>query len=232
VRVIVIFLVGLVFGAACAGAGLYYNPMTGASTPAVGGEQWLSYGSPLAENLALTHNGDLALPRNPADVPELWEGTIKDTALLLVELRNSDGSLFGLGSRISALSETTDLLSQGVGLDSFWTVSAPGKGSFFVIERENIWPVLKEVVLPTLYFAERWQGTKGYALTSGPLASGHGLLLGATGEFRGQRGSALERYELRRYSAADGALDMSAELGILLPAPVAKEPVVEDAGTN
>ena len=184
--------------------------------PADGGEHWLRYDSPVGNNLALTHGGGLSVPASPAAIPNLWESTIEGTTLLLVELRSADGSLFGIGSRISALSENTELLWKGVGLDSYWTVSAPGRGTFFVIQEENIWPVLKEVILPTGYRSQGWRGNNTYALNTGPLDSGHGLLLGATGEFRDQKGLAQERYDLRRYSTIEGPVDMGAALGIIL----------------
>ncbi len=212
-------IVGLLLGAAVGGALLYYNPLTNVQgSPTADGGQWLLYESPLASNLVLTHGGELPVIANPPSVPELWESTIKDAAVLLVELRNADGSLFGFGTRISMLSAETDLLLKGVGLNTYWTVSVPGRGILFVAEHENIWPLLKEVVLPAVYLSQGWRGTKGYALTVGPLPSGHGLLLGATGEFKGQLGRAAERYELRRYDADKGPVDMSAELGLVFPA--------------
>ena len=222
-RVLLVFFVGLLVGLSVAAALLYFNPLTDVEAPSADDAQWLLYDSPLGSNLFLTHRGELPLRSNPDAVPELWESTIDGTVVLLVELRRSDGSLFGLGTRISALSEDTELLRNGVQLDSYWTVSAPGKGSLFVAQQENVWPVLKEVVLPTVYFTQGWRGTKGYALNAGPLPTGHGLVLGATGEFRDQRGRALERYELRRYSGTEGPVDMSAELGILLPPPAKTE---------
>ena len=219
---IFIFVLGLLAGVAAGASLIYFNPLMAVSAPLPGDEQWLSYDSPVTNNLLLTHSGALSMQKNPADVPELWEGTIAGTALLLVDLRNSDGSLFGLGTRIGNFSPDTDLLWNGVGLDSYWTVSVPGRGIFFVVESEHLWPVLKEVILPTRFFYQNWRGRKGYALNAGPLDSGHGLVLGGTGQFRGRRGRALERYELRRYSTSAGAVDMSAELGIFLPASASK----------
>jgi len=211
-----LFIIGFLLGAGIAAAAVYYNPLTAVTAPALAGEDWLLYDSPVANNLVLAHDGNARIRANPAGIPELWESTLEGTVLLLVELRNADGSLYGVGSRISVLAENTDLLRRGVGLQSHWAVSAPGRGIFFVIQEENIWPVLKEVVLPA-YYSESWRGSNRYTLTTGPLESGYGLLLGATGEFREQRGRAVERYEIRRYSRAAGPVDMSAELGIRLP---------------
>lgn len=228
---LIVFILGLVMGVGAGAALVYFNPLTTATAPAPGDEQWLSYDSPVTNNLVLTHSGELPMGTNPVGVPELWEVTIEGAALLLVELRNGDGSLFGLGTRISTLSRDTDLLWKGVRVDSEWTISVPGRGTFFVLEREDLWPALKEVVLPTRLFYQNWQGSKGYALNAGPLDTGHGLLFGATGEFRDQRGRSLERYELRRYSASSGPVDMSAELGISLPARV-NNPDDQPEGAN
>lgn len=219
-----VFAVGLLLGAAAAAGLLYVNPLTVPDAPAVGDEQWLSYDAPIQTSLALTHGGDLPLPVNPPRVPELWESTIDGTALLLAALRESDGGLFGFGTRISALSEQTDVLLTGVVVDSVWTISAPGRGILFVIERENAWPIARDILLPAVLFAREWRGIKGYAITTGPQASGYGLVLGVTGEFRDQLGRSQERYELRRYSASKGPLEMSAELGIALPSPPAVTP--------
>ena len=223
-RGLVVFVVGLLLGAAAAAGLLYLNPLANPDAPAVGDEQWLSYDSPVETNLILTHSGDLPLRMNPPTVPELWESTIDGTSVLLVALRDADGGLFGFGTRLTALSEQTDLLLTGVAVDSIWTVSAPGRGILFVIQRENAWPIIKEVVLPTVLFSRGWRGTKGYAVTTGPTPSGHGLVLGATGQFRDQRGRAQERYELRSYSASEGPVQMSAELGIALSSPAAATP--------
>lgn len=220
------FIIGFLLGAGIAAAAVYYNPLTGVTAPALADEDWLLYDSPVANNLVLAHDGNVPIRANPEGIPELWESTIEDTVLLLVELRKPDGSLYGLGSRISVLAENTDLLRHGVGLQSHWTVSAPGRGIFFVLQEENIWPVLKEVVLPA-YYSESWRGSNRYTLTTGPLETGHGLLLGATGEFRAQRGRAVERYEMRRYSRVAGPVDMSAELGILLPRASAQRAAAE-----
>jgi hypothetical protein len=223
-RRLAVFVVGLLLGAAAAAGLVYVSPLANPDAPAVGEEQWLSYDAPVQTNLALTHGGDLPLSLNPLGVPELWESTIDGTALLLVALRDADGGLFGLGTRITTLSERTDLLLTGVAVDSVWTISAPGRGSLFVIEQENAWPVVRDILLPAALFAREWRGIKGYAVTTGPQPSGYGLVLGVTGEFRDQRGRAQERYELRRYSASEGPLEMSAELGIVLPSPPVASP--------
>jgi len=204
-RYLIVTLLGLAAGVAAGGTALYYNPLTQGGTPPSAAENLvLEYGFPLADSMILTHGGTRALPTVPTDVNELWEGAIKKIMLNAVTLRGPDGSGRALATRVSVPSAQTNLLLTGAPVADYWLVTVPGEGSFFVHVRNNLWPFVKDVVIPIQYLGRTWQGPVQYDPTVGPRADQAGAVFGATGRYAETRGTARMSYRLDSFSRARG----------------------------
>ena len=197
-------LAGFLTGAMLALTGLYFNPLTETFGPLpASDDSMFTYSSPVTSELVFAHGNRSRMPSYPSGVPNLWEDTINESALSVVELRGSDGTA-AIASRISYPSEETDLLRSGVLLTDDWVVSFPGQGSLLISAQSNWWPFLKEVLIPVWYLGRPWPGPSEYAPTVGPANGVWALVNGATGRFAGVTGTAAERYSIQSFDEQVG----------------------------
>ena len=215
---------GLLVGAAVGGLLLYVNPLTGSRAMGVGTfDRVLEYSFP-ADVSAFTHSGRAPLPLKPAVVPELWETAVRSTVLGVITLSGDDARPEAVASRVITPSDRTELLGRGMIADDYWLVTVPGAGSLFVVSESNVWPLVKDTVLPVTLLGRRWSGARSYVPTDGPGLRGTALVLGATGRFEVQEGSALERYRVNAFSRSEGLEDLSGELHLRLLEPSSDPP--------
>lgn len=209
---------GLLVGAVIGCAGLYLNPLTEREAPEALDNDWtLTYGTPTTEGVAFTHGGASRLLIHPAGISELWENTVSQGLLSVVEMADDSGVAVGVASRISFPSESTELLGRGVIYTDQWVITIPGEGTFFVHCDSNMWPFIKENILPVWYLRRPWDGPHTYRPTVGPELRGLGQVTGATGRFVGLHGNAVERYRLSAFNDRVGPEQLRAELSLRLP---------------
>jgi hypothetical protein len=212
-KYLLVTVLGLVLGIGAGIAALYYNPLTVTGAQASAAESvLLEYEFPETDSMILTHGGRDVLPRVPPQVNELWESTIKKLMVNAVVLKDADGIPRALASRTSVPSAATDLLFKGALVTDHWLVTVPGEGSFVLQMQNNLWPFVKDTLIPVRYLGRAWQGPKLYQPTVGPLASGVGAVYGATGRFADSSGTGRESYRLDSFSRARG---VAAALGRL-----------------
>ena len=210
-------LLGLLIGAGLAGTALYYNPFTAHTGAApVVGDRVLRYALP-DQVLAAAVGEDAMLGGRSNTVGGLWEETIDRTAVLGLVLKDESGQPVAIASRLMAGSPSTDLLLTGVVLSDYWLVTLPGQGTLFVRSDSNVWPFLKETLLPVWLFDRPWRGPAEYRPTVGPNAGATASVLGVTGVFEGKSGSAVERYDVTAFSSAQGSTAAVGELFLHLP---------------
>ena len=210
-------LLGGIIGAGLAAVALYYNPLTMPTVTEPPSSNWtLAYGFPRNDSLVLTHNGELKLPILPTDVPRLWENTINQVAMHVAILKDEQGSPVAIGTRVSMPSSDTDFLLAGAILNDYWLISVPGEGSLFMRTHSNLWPLLKDTVIPVRYLQRQWNGPRGYQPTDGPGFGNRGEVYGASGRFAAQTGSVSEAYELERFSLDGGIEALSGKLRVNL----------------
>ena len=209
-------LLGLLVGAGLAVTVLYYNPFTvhtGAEPAA--GDRVLRYSLP-DQVLAAAVGEDALLAHRSNAVDSLWEETIDRTAVLGLVLTDESGQPAAIASRLMTASPSTDLLLTGVVLSDYWLVTLPGQGTLFVRSDSNVWPFLKETLLPVWLFDRPWRGRTEYRPTVGPNAGGASVL-GVAGVFEGKSGSAVERYDVTGFSSAQNSATAVGELFVHLP---------------
>lgn len=210
-RFVGLMALGFVVGCALVMVGLYFNPLTADSGEVVGvNARVLNYDSPFSEGVAVTHSGKTRLPLRPAEIPELWESTISNSMLSVIVLRDDDGQPVGVASRISQFSEATEMLTRGVIVDDNWLVTIPDEGSFFVNADSNLWPFLKETLIPVWYLDRPWNGPRNYRPTAGPGNGGSAVVAGATGRFADRAGSAVETYQVAEFDDVTGPGNVAA----------------------
>jgi hypothetical protein len=223
---------GLVLGAALGAGALYYNPLTRREASTFDDPDFtLRYSLPQDDLIALTHSERAPLPFKPQGVGKLWESAISGAALGVLALEGPESDRVAFATRLSVPSRATDLLLRGALVDDYWLVTVPGGGSVFVQDRNNLWPAVRENVLPVSLLGRPWHGPSAYRTSVGPGADKAGVAVGATGRFAGMQGSAAERYHLQRYSRAHGAEELDGELALRVarPAPAdAGEPAAAD----
>lgn len=198
-------LVGIFTGAAAAAVLLYFNPLTQDGTASLPDELLtFEYALPRRGALVVTHGGLSNLPRVPEGVAELWESAIAKVGLNLLSLTGPDGRAHALASRVSVPSAATNLLLEGAILTDYWLVTVPGEGSFFVHAENNLWPYLKDVVLPAQYFGQALQGQRSYSPTVGPATDRTAAVHGATGRFADMTGKARISYRIEDFDETEG----------------------------
>jgi hypothetical protein len=210
---------GLLIGAAAGCAVIYYNPLTETSAP-----------EPDATDTALHYDlpgevfgfaiGERALPPGAARVADgLWEETIDRTALLGVVLDGPDDKPKAIASRLIAGSARTDFLLSGVLVSDYWLLTIPSEGTLFLRADTNVWPFLKQTLLPVWYFGRPWAGPSSFRPTAGPGEGGTAVVLGATGRFAGLEGTAVEQYRLTDLDPASRSVAAVGELHLRLAEP-------------
>lgn len=208
-----IVLAGFLVGAAIACLAVYYNPLTDERVDELGSFDWVfDYGFPGSGVLTFTHGGDLPLPVEPAGAPELWEKTIRSTTMAVVALEGDETEPTALASKLSVPSQETDFLTSGVIMNDYWLLTVPGEGSLFMVGDSNVWPLMKDTVVPVTLLNRPWPGPRDYQPTAGPGIRGTALVLGATGRFAAQEGSAIERYRVKRFGRANGIEEFAGEV--------------------
>jgi hypothetical protein len=207
-KYLAIALLGLLLGAAAAGAVLYFNPLTAERAPLTDHYDgaW-RYVLP-QDALTFVRGAGTYLPDERAPTGELWEKPVQRSALLGLRLRDADGNSSAIASRLLVASRDTDLLLRGLLVADHWLITVPGEGSVFVRAQNNVWPFLKGTVIPMRYFDRAWEGPVEIKPTAGPHSTRAALVIGATGSFASVRGEAAESYRLKGIAplAADGAL--------------------------
>jgi hypothetical protein len=207
----------LLIGAVLAGAMIYYNPFIeqGGTVPGAG-DRVLRYSLP-DQLLTAAIGEDAMFAGRPSSVQGLWEETIDRTAMLGLVLTDESGQPAAIASRMLAPSPDTDLLLKGVVLSDYWLVTLPGQGTLFVRSDSNVWPFLKQTVLPVWLFDRPWHGPLEYRPTVGPNAGSTAAVLGVAGAFEGEVGSAVERYDVTAFAPAEHSAAATGELFLHLP---------------
>ena len=212
-KYLLVAALGLLIGAAAAGAAIYYNPFTMTKSAHLDvADRALHYSLP-SEVLGFALGDAVMPPGTPKRDGSLWEETIDRTAMLSLVLDDAHDNPTAIASRLLAVSPRTDFVLSGVRVNDYWLLTIPGEGTLFLRAETNVWPFLKET-LPVWYLGRPWKGPSEYSPTAGPGELGAAVVLGATGRFVGLEGSAIEKYRLTdldpaaRSAAATGELDL------------------------
>lgn len=222
-------LAGMLTGTTLAVLFFLLNPLTSpdALSPLAVSENQLMilrYSAVPADALLYTNDGESRVQPRPASVQQLWEPTIAKTSIAVVELSDVRGEPAGLGIKFASLSESTRLFNGEANVDSVWHIFLPGRGSFFVGQRENYFDYLREIVIPARWAASKnWKGQWRQNLTSGPGVLGTASVAGGSGMFAGLESDAVEAFSARAYSARTGPVAIDGELAIELPRRPAAE---------
>jgi hypothetical protein len=228
-KYVVALLTGLVAGMLLLAAAIYYNPFKGkisVSPLAVGSKQLLSlsYTAVPAESILFTNDGESISAPYPVKAAELWEPTLRNSRILVVELANSRGEPAGIGIKFSSDSEDTRLLDAQALVDSAWHIFMPGRGTLFVDQRENYWAYLRDIVVEARWnSADSWRGVWNRVMTTGPNALGTARVVGGNGAFAGIETEAVESLNATAYSARSGPVAMDGNLTISLPSQPSRQ---------
>lgn len=218
-RYLSVALVGLVLGAAAAGAVLYFNPLAEKAAPSPNpAARVLRYSLP-EHVLEFSVGEDARLFGQDTGDDGLWEETIDRTAVLGLVLSDAENRPVAIASRLMATSPESDLLLRGLLVSDHWLVTILGEGTLFVRADSNAWPFLKEALVPVWYFDRPWNGPAEYWPTVGPGLDDSAMVVGLTGPFRGGKGSAVERYELAALDRARNVALANGEIHLNLPGP-------------
>lgn len=218
-RYLLVAIVGLVLGAAAAGAVIYFNPLAEKSSPAPNPAARVLHYSLPDQVLEFSVGEDARLFGQDTGDDSLWEETIDRAAVLGLVLSDAESRPAAIASRLMAPSMESDLLRSGVLVSDYWLITIPSEGTVFVHADSNAWPFLKETLLPVWYFDRPWQGPAEYWPTVGPSTDDSALVVGLTGSLRGSEGSAVERYELAALDPARRLASATGEIHLELSGP-------------
>ena len=212
-------ILGLLLGAAAAGAVLYYNPLTQRAAAAPGSADRVLHYSLPDQVLEFALGDDAELLGQATGDDGLWEETIDRAAVLGLVLNDAADRPAAIASRLLLASPATDLLLRGVLLSDYWLVTIPGEGTLFVQADSNVWPFVKQTLVPVWYLERPWQGPVEYLPTVGPGDANTAIVMGTAGAFEGRNGSAVERYNVTDLNAARRSAAAVGELHLHLPGP-------------
>jgi hypothetical protein len=212
--------VGLVCGAALLLAGLYFNPFIArqALSPLAVSDNVLvvlNYSLVPADSVLFTNDGESVRKPFPLKVQELWEPAVQQTWVTVTDLVNVRGEPVGIGIKFASDSEKSRPLKGEALVESVWHIYLPGRGTLFVQQVENYWPLLRDIVIPARWSSsDSWRGNWHNSITAGPGALSTGKVIGQTGEFAGLSAEAMESVDASVYSALDGPVAMRGSLTI------------------
>lgn len=213
-KYLVVALFGILLGAAGAGAVLYYNPLTAReATPSGSPDKTLHYGLP-EDALQFLAGARVTLPSWPHGEDALWEETIASSALLAIVLRDEQGAPAAVATRLMAASRDTDFLLKGALVSDYWLLTVPDEGTMFLRADTNLWPFLKDTLVPVWYLGRPWHGPTDIRPTTGPGADGVGVMLGGTGRFAGVAGTVVENYTLTALDRASQQVAATGEIDL------------------
>ena len=192
-------LVGLLCGASCALAIIYFNPLTrGQSDDRSATAGWtLDYTLSPERTWLSTHDRRLGLPVVPSSVPLLYEEGIRGTILTAMPLGGADS--IAAATRVSIPSGDTEFLRSGLLVEDVWLISVPGRGSLFVRALNNQWPLFRDTVVRVDWLRRSFAGSGSYGPTRGPADAGADVV-GLTGVYEGAHGNGSERLSLSYYN--------------------------------
>jgi hypothetical protein len=205
---------GLVLGAACASAVVYWNPLSVTdNTSAAGDTPTFRYSLSEPHLLASTHNEFLSLPLMPSSVPLLWESGVRGTSLQVLALSDQSGDLAAVATKLSVPSVESNAVTKGLLIDDYWMITMPGRGSLLVQGQSNIWPLVRDTLLSVDTLGREWAGPANYAPLMGQ--SGRAaLVIGLSGELAIAGGTMAEKIAIDNYSrygfeSLNGALTLN-----------------------
>jgi hypothetical protein len=222
-KYVIALLLGLVAGIALFLAGLIFNPLMverGLSPLSVTDAEViaLSFDRVASDNIVLTNDGESQQQPHPAKVLQLWEAPIRQTTAMATVMRDARGQTAGIGIKFASRSEATRLLEGKALVDSVWYVYLPGRGSLFVRQNENYWPLLRDVAFPAYRSAaDKWKGTWNGDMTAGPGALGTAAVTGGSGTLEGMSTIGIESLTVRAYSVDEGLVAAEGRLLIEIP---------------
>jgi hypothetical protein len=218
-KYLVVAVLGLLLGAAAAGAVLYFNPLAAKSAPLPNAtDRVLRYSLP-DHVLELAVGEDARLFGQDVGEDSLWEETIDRSAVLGLVLTDASNQPVALASRLLSTSAETDLLLRGVLFSDHWLVTVLGEGTLFVHADSNAWPFLKETLVPVWYLDRPWSGPAEYWPTVGPGPDATADVVGVAGSFVGREGRAVERYELSVLDPGSKLALARGEIHLDMPGP-------------
>lgn len=233
-KFLISLIVGLVTGVLMFAALIYYNPFAGKqsiSPLAVGSQQLmnLNFTAVPSESLLFTNDGESTSTPYPEKAAELWESTLRNSRVQVVQLTNSRGDPAGIGVKFSSDSEATKLLNSQAFVDSAWHIYLPDRGTLFVGQRENYWAYLRDIVVSARWnSADSWRGNWNRVMTIGPNSLGTGRVAGGHGEFSGIDSEAVESLTATAYSALTGPVAMDGSLAVALPDAAGRQTARQD----
>ena len=216
-RYLFVAIIGLVLGAAGAGAALYYNPLAEKSAPMPGSmDRVLHYSLP-DQVLEFAIGEDARLFGQETGEDGLWEETIDRAGVLGLVLNDGSNQPAAIASRLLSTSPDTNLLLRGVLVSDDWLVTIPNEGTFYMHADSNAWPFVKEKLVPVWYLQRPWSGPAEYWPTVGPGAADSAKVVGLSGSFRSTEGSAVEHYEVTTLDPERHVALAKGELYLRLP---------------
>ena len=209
---------GLLIGAAAAGAVIYYNPLTDDEAPQPDvADRTLHYALP-SEVLGFTL-GDHVLPPGTAKMRRFLGRDDRSHRDAQPRARRR-ATTTRPPSRAAARGLAAHRLPVvGVRVNDYWLLTIPGEGTLFLRADTNVWPFLKETLLPVWFFGRPWTGPADYRPTAGAGRTRRRRRDRCVpGRFAGLEGSAIEKYRLTDLDPASRSAAAVGELHLRLGA--------------
>jgi hypothetical protein len=158
--------------------------------------------------VSITHGGKVPFAPLPRDVALMSEPAIASGLALITRMRDASGRVVGVATELESGHEDSSLLAGKLMTHTTWTVVVPGRGALVLYQVEDNWTLATRIIGPALLFGRPWRGAWHNLNTLGPLPSGHGEIVAATGAFAGRSGTFIEDAEMREFTP-DGAMDFT-----------------------
>jgi hypothetical protein len=162
--------------------------------------------------LALTHDGRLPMPLEPAGMRSLHGTGIDQQVGVMMLLRDEAQTIVGLGSEL-------EVLSPDLGpFDVYFTIVIPGRGAIFIEEvKSYVNPEAGAIIENVVKTGEPWTGELAVIGTCGPSPDRQGVIVGGSGVYAGVSGTMRQIMNFKRFEADRSVSLCCEELTLVWP---------------
>jgi hypothetical protein len=127
------------------------------------------------------------------------DDAIRNSTAAVVVLRDTAGKPVALATKLSAYAGDSNLLQRRVGMDSYWNIFWPNRGSIFLAGYEDRWPMLSDSLVSQLSGSGLYP-QDSYVLSVDDRLRADSMVIGSNGLFENVHGQFRETVTTPRNS--------------------------------
>ncbi len=147
--------------------------------------------------LSFTHGFSTGLMRIPEQIENFENSPLSPMIAATFRLRDKGGNLVGIASELEIFPDELGPRPD-ISWKTDWTITTSA-GSIYIHQDERV-PAVHIPAFAQLMEGKNWEGSLMGQISSGPHASGRGIIIGGTGVYAGASGTFVEKVDLQALS--------------------------------